>query len=57
MAARHAANLTQKQSADLVYAGLRTWQQWEAGDRKMPMASWVLFRLRVKQITLDDLSN
>lgn len=45
-AARDAANLTQSQAAAVVHSGLRTWQQWEAGDRKMHPAFWELFRLK-----------
>jgi len=41
-AARQAAGLTQTQAAELVHAGLRSWQQWEAGDRRMHPAIWDL---------------
>lgn len=34
-AARTAAGLTQTEAGAVVHASLRTWQQWEAGDRKM----------------------
>lgn len=34
-AARLAAGLTQSDAAALIYSGLRSWQQWEAGDRRM----------------------
>jgi putative transcriptional regulator len=34
-AAREAAGLTQTQAAALIYSGLRAWQEWEAGNRKM----------------------
>lgn len=34
---------TQTQAAATVYAKLRTWQRWEAGDRAMPRATWELY--------------
>lgn len=40
-------NLTQTEAAALVYASLRTWQQWEADDRVMATASWELFLLKL----------
>lgn len=46
------AQLTQKQAADLVFSGLRTWQQWEAGDRRMHPGIWELFLIKTKQKTL-----
>ena len=44
-AAREAAGLSQTSAAELVHSGLRTWQQWEAGDRRMHPGLWELFRL------------
>ena len=35
--ARQRAGLSQTEAAKLLSAGLRTWQQWEAGDRGMPI--------------------
>jgi transcriptional regulator with XRE-family HTH domain len=46
-AARLAARLTQSQAAELVCSKLRTWQQWEAGDRGMHPGLWMLFELRL----------
>lgn len=46
-AAREAAGLSQTAAADLVHSKLRTWQQWEAGDRKMHPGLWELFRLKI----------
>lgn len=43
--ARLEAGLTQSQAADLVCSKLRTWQQWEAGDRGMHPGLWALFDL------------
>jgi len=44
--ARLDAGLTQTEAAELIYCGLRTWQQWEAGDRKMHRAFFELFQLK-----------
>jgi DNA-binding transcriptional regulator YiaG len=44
---RQAAQLTQTEAGELIYASLRTWQQWEAGDRRMPPAFWELFKLKL----------
>lgn len=46
-AAREAARLSQTAAADLVHSKLRTWQQWEAGDRRMHPGLWELFRLKI----------
>ncbi len=46
-AAREAARLSQTAAATLVHSGLRTWQQWEAGDRRMHPGLWELFRLKI----------
>ena len=43
---RLGADLTQTEAGALVGAALRTWQSWEAGDRKMPPAKWELFCLK-----------
>lgn len=43
---REAAGLTQTEAARLVHAGLRTWQQWEAGERRMHPAFWELARIK-----------
>lgn len=48
-AARCQAGLSQTQAADLVHAKLRTWQQWEAGDRAMHPGLWELFQLKSKR--------
>jgi DNA-binding transcriptional regulator YiaG len=49
-AAREVAGLSQTAAAELVYSGLRTWQQWEAGDRRMHAGLWELFRLKAALI-------
>jgi DNA-binding transcriptional regulator YiaG len=47
IAARAAiVGLTQTKAAELVHAKLRTWQQWEAGDRTMHPGFWELFRIK-----------
>lgn len=43
------AKLTQQQAADIVYSGLRTWQQWEAGDRRMHPGLRELFLIKTGQ--------
>lgn len=47
--ARTNVGLTQKQAADIMYCGLRTLQQWEAGDRRMHRAILDYFLLRTGQ--------
>lgn len=47
-AAREALALTQTAAAALVHSLLRTWQQWEAGDRRMHPGLWELFRLKTR---------
>lgn len=40
------AGLTQTAAAVLIYKKLRTWQQWEAGTRKMDPALWELWTMK-----------
>lgn len=47
------AGITQQQAAAIVHAGLRTWQQWEAGDRSMHPAYRELFLLKTGQKKLE----
>lgn len=47
LATRKAAGLTQTEAGALVYSALRTWQQWESGERKMHPAMWELFRIKL----------
>ncbi len=47
--ARKLAGHTQSEAASAVHAGLRTWQQWEAGDRGMSLAVWELYLLKAGQ--------
>lgn len=44
--ARASIGLTQSECALLVHAGLRSWQQWESGERRMHPAFWELFRIK-----------
>lgn len=50
IAQRKAAALTQTEAGELIYTAIRTWQQWEKGDRKMHPALWELFRIKAGQI-------
>jgi len=50
-AAREAAGLSQTAAAELVHSKLRTWQQWEAGDRRMHPGLWELFRIKMAEPT------
>ena len=45
-AMREATGLSQTAAAEIVHTTCRTWQQWEAGDRKMHPAFWELFRIK-----------
>lgn len=47
--AREAAGLSQSQAGDLIYSGLRSWQHWEAGERRMHPALWELFLLKLRE--------
>lgn len=49
MAARTAAGQSTAEAAAEVCSAARTWQQWEAGDRKMPRAVWELYLLHTGQ--------
>lgn len=46
-AAREAAGLSQTAAGTLVHTTCRTWQQWEAGDRRMHPAFFELFSIKV----------
>ena len=43
---RKKAGLTQTQAAESIYKKLRTWQQWEKGDREMDPALFELFNIK-----------
>jgi putative transcriptional regulator len=46
--AREAAGQTQAEAAKLVHADLRSWQRWEAGERKMHPAFWDLYQVKTQ---------
>jgi putative transcriptional regulator len=48
-AARTAAGLTQAEAAARVQVSLQAWQEWEAGNRRMPPGLWDLVRLKIEQ--------
>lgn len=48
--ARARGELTQAQAAALVYCTGRAWRYWEDGTRKMPLALWELFQIKVKEV-------
>lgn len=48
-AVRQAAGLTQAKSANLVHVAVRTWKQYEAGDRTPHVALWELYLLKSGQ--------
>lgn len=49
------APLSQTRAAALVYCGLRTWQQWEAGERRMHPAFWDLWTRKASDmLTMAD---
>ena len=50
MKTRMDAGLTQTEAGSLVYAALRTWQDWEYGNRKMSPANWELFTIKLGKI-------
>ncbi len=45
-AAREDVGLSQTEAAALLHTTCRTWQQWEAGDRRMHPAFWELFVIK-----------
>ena len=49
LAAREAAGLTQTEAAAVIYSTLRTWQDWEAGARRMHPGLFELFQLKTKR--------
>jgi DNA-binding XRE family transcriptional regulator len=53
-AARATAGHTQVQAAALVRASRRSWIDWEAGTTAMPAGLWLLYRLLIGQLTLDE---
>jgi putative transcriptional regulator len=50
-AAREAAGLSQTDAAALIHCGLRAWQEWEAGARRMHPAFWELWLMKAERFT------
>jgi len=48
IAARETAGLSQSDAAALIYSGLRTWQHWESGDRRMHPGLWELWQIKLQ---------
>ncbi len=48
--ARNNRGLTQTEAAALVYAPLRTWQDWEGAKTKMHPAIFELFKIKTVQL-------
>lgn len=48
--ARIDAGLTQTQAASTIYKNIRTWQQWEKGDREMDVAFFELFKIKTSML-------
>ena len=44
-AARKAANLTQREAADLVHVSVDAWRHWEHGIRPINRTAWELFKI------------
>ncbi|MOA14549.1 hypothetical protein D3C78_1346550 [compost metagenome] len=55
LAARKTSGLSQTAAAELVHSKLRTWQQWEAGDRRMHPGLWELFQLKTATLTVTSI--
>lgn len=47
-AARLALGLSQTEAGALIYVGLRAWQQYEAGDRRLHPGLWELWQIKTK---------
>lgn len=54
-AAREATGLTQSTAAEAIYSTLRTWQDWEAGVRRMHPGLFEFFLAKTGQIELTTL--
>lgn len=52
-AARTAAGHSQTQAAETIYKGLRTWQQWEKGERAMDAALYEFYLIKTDQKYLN----
>lgn len=45
---REAVGLTQTEAAAIIFCNLRSWQQWEAGERRMHPAFWQLWKMKIE---------
>lgn len=52
--ARTKAEHTQEQAAATVHTVGRRWREWEAGDHRMPPATWELYLLRTQAIIFTE---
>ncbi len=50
LAARERAGLTQTAAGELIYGSLRTWQDWESGERRMHPGLFELFLIKTGQV-------
>ena len=46
ISARKSIGLTQAEASKIIHVSIRTWQQWESGERKMHRAFWELFVIK-----------
>jgi DNA-binding transcriptional regulator YiaG len=54
---RHIEGLTQTEAANMIYSTCRTWQQWEAGDRRMHPAFFELFKIKCETVRKATVNN
>jgi|TARA_R110000822_G_scaffold272761_1_gene395269 DNA-binding transcriptional regulator YiaG len=47
---RDSVNFTPKQAGDLLHVNARTFQRWEKGSTRMPLAYWELFEVKIRVI-------
>ena len=52
-ATRLTAGLTQASAAELIHCAARSWQDWEAGERRMHPAFWELFLRKFPKISAE----
>ncbi len=57
IAARKKVKLTQEEEAGAVHKAMRTWRQYEAGDRELDPALFELFLLKTGQKELETFKN
>ena len=50
LAAREKAEMTQTQAGQLIYGTLRSWQDWESGERRMHPQMFEAFLLKTGQM-------